>query len=427
MTHASSAAGASAKVSGSGKDPVGLLFAGGAGSVIGVLPALIAPIYSVWLANEHHFSNPEIGLIQSSLHLVQVVVILAMSPIVDRFNRRVLGIVGALIGAVGYLLIAVSSGFWMMFAVQFVAGFGAGLAYVGATSALSYARKPARAFSIITIVAILVGAVTLILFPALSSWSPQYGLFVGLALVILVCLFGFIKMPDVEKLPVVAEVRDATAEALAGIAEAGELTAATESTDDALDTKRRSVFAFPGFAVVIAYFLVNLGLVAVWTFSAQIGVDAGMTDTESPVFLGISQIMCIVGVVLAWWVADKPFALPVLVTSIAVLAMGKLVLGMGLLATFAIGMLITNLAFYCVIPYMFAAGSQLDPRSGRLVVMVGASAMVASAIGPTVGGYLAGSTDNWFRLTVVAAIVIAAAIPFAVIGVRAGLKAAARS
>ncbi len=384
------------------KDPIGLLFAGGAGSIIGVLPALIAPIYSVWLANEHQFTNPQIGLIQSSLHLVQVVVILALSPIVDRFNRRMLGVIGALIAAAGYLLIAVSSGFWMMFAVQFVAGFGAGLAYVGATSALSYANKPTRAFSIITIVAILVGAVTLILFPWLSDWSPQFGLFVGVIVIVLICLFGFLKMPQLDELPTIGEPVEQSSQA---------------------DSTRRSVFAFPGFAVVIAYFLINLGLVAVWTFSAQIGVDAGMSDTGSPIFLGISQIMCIVGVVVAWYVSDKNVAIPVLVVSIAVLAVGKLVLGIGLLSTFAIGMLITNLAFYCVIPYMFGAGSQLDPRSGRLVVMVGASAMVASAIGPTVGGYLAGSTDNWFRLTVVSAIVIAAAIPFAVTGVRAGLKA----
>lgn len=383
------------------KDPVGLILAGGAGSIIGVLPALIAPVYSVWLATEHSLSNAQIGLVQSSLHAVQVAVILLMSPIVHRYNRKLLGVIGALIGAVGYLLIAVASGFWMLIGVQVVAGFGAGLAYVGATSALSYARKPARAFSIITIAAILVGAITLILFPALNSWSPQYGLFVGLAVVIVACLFGFFRMPRLEQLPGSAVIATPVHRSL------------------------RSILAFPGFAVVIAYFMINLGLVAVWTFSAQIGVDAGMTETGSPVFLGVSQIMCIAGVIVAWYVADKNIAIPVLVGSITVLAIGKLVLGMGLISTFAIGMLITNLAFYCVIPYMFAAGSQLDPRSGRLVVMVGASAMVASAIGPTLGGYLAGTADNWLRLTVVAAIIVAASIPFAVTGVRAGLKVAA--
>lgn len=383
-------------------DPWSLILAGGAGSIIGVLPALIAPIYSVWLSTEQGLTNAQIGLVQSSLHAVQVIVILMLSPIVNRFSRKCLGIIGALVGALGYVLIAVSHGFWMLFAIQIVAGAGSGLAYVGATSALSYAIKPTRAFSIITITAILVGAVTLILFPALSAWNPQYGLFVGLVVIVGVCLFGFLKMPDLDQLPVLPNREQAEAQ------EGGE---------------RRSVFSFPGFAVVIAYFLINLGLVAVWTFSAHIGIDAGMTDSGSPVFLGISQIMCVVGVVLAWFVSDKRLAIPILVASIVVLSVGKLVLGIGSLPTFVIGMLITNLAFYCVIPFMFGAGSQLDPRSGRLVVMVGAAAMVASAIGPAVGGFLAGSSDDWLRLTVVAAIVILAALPFAVSGVRAGLDA----
>ena len=83
------------------KDPIGLILAGGAGSITGVLPALIAPVYSLWLADAHQLSNTEIGLVQSSLHLVQVVVILAMSPIVDRFNRKALGVAGALIAICG--------------------------------------------------------------------------------------------------------------------------------------------------------------------------------------------------------------------------------------------------------------------------------------------------------------------------------------
>ena len=385
------------------KDPIGLILAGGAGSITGVLPALIAPVYSLWLADAHQLSNTEIGLVQSSLHLVQVVVILAMSPIVDRFNRKALGVAGALIAICGYMLIAVSSGFWMLFGVQFVAGIGAGLAYVGSTSALSYAHRPARAFSIITIAAIIVGAAMLILFPILNSWSAEYGFLVGLAGIVLVCLFCFLSMPNVNAIP----------------------SATVAAVDEARKNEpRRHLLAFPGFAVVIAYFLINLGLVAVWTFSAQIGMDAGMSDTGGPVFLGVSQVMCIVGVVVAWYVSDKNLAIPILVGAILVLAIGKLVLGIGVLPAFVVGLMITNLAFYCVIPYMFASGSQLDPRSGRLVVMVGASAMVASAIGPTMGGVLAGANDNWFRLTFVAALVILASIPFAVTGVRAGLKVA---
>lgn len=423
------------------KDPLGLLLAGGAGAIIGVLPALFAPVYSVWLSNIHELSNAQVGLVQSSLHIVQVAVILALSPIVARFNRKVLGVCGAFIAAIGYVLIAVSSGFWPLMAVQIVAGLGAGLAYVGATSALSYTNKPTRAFSIITIVSIFVGSITLIMFPALSEWSPKYGLFVGLVAMIIIGILASFAMPKLDELPTSASkvvaphtlghavhatdgLADAAAEARVEASTIAKFAATSDDQDQAEPEKARSVFAFPGLAVIIAYFLINLGLVAVWTFSAHIGMDAGMSATASPIFLGVSQIMCIIGVLVAWYVGEKNVALPVLIASIIILSVGKFVLGLGILPLFIIGMLCLNFAFYCVIPYMFAAGAQLDPRSGRLVVMVGASAMIASAIGPAVGGYLAGSTDSWFRLTTVAAILAALAIPFAVAGVRAGLKAA---
>ena len=163
-------------------------------------------------------------------------------------------------------------------------------------------------------------------------------------------------------------------------------------------------------------------MVAVWTYSGSIAQAAGMSAAGSWWFLGLSQLLSVAGCLIAWRMGPRPGKIWVLVASLLGLMVGKFLVGTAVLVPYAVGVLLTNLTFYTAIPFIFAAGADLNPRSGRLVVIVGASAMAAGAVAPIFGGWVAGTADDWLRLGLAAALVILLSIPLLLFAERAAYR-----
>ena len=135
--------------------------------------------------------------------------------------------------------------------------------------------------------------------------------------------------------------------------------------------------------------------------------------------LGVAQVMSVLGCLIAARMGASAAKISVLVASVISLAVGKILIASTVLWAYLIGNLVTNLTFYTVIPFVFAAGADLNPRNGRLVVVVGASAMAAGAVAPLAAGLVAGDGDNWLALGIAAAAVIMTALPLLLLALRA--------
>ncbi|MFN8125285.1 MAG: hypothetical protein U0R64_02050 [Candidatus Nanopelagicales bacterium] len=366
-----------------------LVLGGGALSVAGVLTTIVAPLLADGL-RAAGLDNAAIGAHLTALHIVQVVTILllATTGLVARIDRRVAGLVGCALGAVGFVVAALTTDPVVLVAVMGAVGLGAGLAYSAGGSALSYTADPERAYAIVTIASIVIGSAVLVGTALAPLDDSRVTIFGGLALVLVV--LGLIGT----RIPALGSPRPEPA------GSPGWLTA-------------------PGVALIAGYFLVNLGILGIWTFSGQMGQAAGLTETGSWWVLGVAQVMSVIGCVIAGRMGASPAKISILVLSVVSLAVGKIMIASTVLWAYLVGNLVTNLTFYTVIPFVFAAGADLNPRNGRLVVVVGASAMAAGAVAPLAAGLVAGDSGEWLPLGVAAAVVITASLPLLLYAMRA--------
>lgn len=372
------------------------MLGGGALTIAGVLTTVVAPLLADALGAAG-LDNTGIGAHLTALHLAQVVVIfgLAGSGLVARLDRRLAGLTGCLVSASALCAAAVTSSSQLLALEMLVVGLGAGLAYAGGASALSFARDTERAYSIVTIASIAIGSVVLAGTALVPVEHNQVGIFVGIAVVLVLLGLAGLRLPQL----------------------------ATERPEPRLAvTADRLVegawLGAPGAALIVGYFLLNVGILAVWTFAGSIGQAAGMTSAQSWWFLGAAQVLSVIGCLIAWYMGARPGKQWVLVASLGALVVGKAMIGSAVLVPYVAGILITNLTFYTVIPFVFAAGADLNPRSGRLVVIVGASAMAAGAVAPLAGGIVAGPDNDWARLGYGAGLVILLSAPLLLYAVR---------
>lgn len=379
-------------------DPRSLLVSGGALTIGGVFTTIVAPSLVEALGTSG-LANTQIGLHLTVLHAVQVFVIFGMATTgaVTRVSRGVVGVAGLVLCAAAFIGSSLLPDSRWLFAMQALIGLGAGLSYACGGSALSFAEYTERAYSLVTIGSIVVGASALALTPTMKAISADDGIYWGLAVAVLILAALGLGMPNLDH-----QSRD------------DDLTVAGSAQEQWLDKY--------GIALIAAYFLLNLGILAVWTFAGQMGESAGMTSAGSSWFLGAAQVLSVVGCLIAWGMGTHPSKVWVMLASLLILAVGKFLVGSGILWAFMLGMLTTNLTFYTVIPFVFAAGADLNPRSGRLVVIVGAAAMVAGAVAPLAGGVVAGNDGDWWTLGVAAGIVILASAPLMIFAVRAAYR-----
>lgn len=381
----------------------GLLWGGGALSIAGVLTTIIAPLL-VDSLGAAGLATARIGGYLTALHLTQVIVIfgLGATGLVARFDRRFSGLAGCLLGAGALIVSGVSTSPSVLFLLMIPVGFGAGLAYAAGGSALSYAHDTERAYSIVTIASIVIGAVVLAGTALIPTGHNQLGILWGIALVLVALGIGGLRIPRTQP------------------------TGRPPDSGTAATAGHGRWLGPPGLALIAGYFLLNVGILAVWTYSGSVAQAAGMTSSASWWFLGLSQALSVAGCLIAWRMGSRPGKAWVLVGSLVALMAGKFLIGTADLWPYVVGILITNLTFYTVIPFVFAAGADLNPRSGRLVVVVGASAMAAGAVAPALGGFLAGDDGQWLRLGVGASLAILASIPLLLFAVRAAVAAKAQ-
>lgn len=373
------------------------MFAAGALTIAGILTTIVAPLL-VDALGAAGLDTATIGGYLTALHLTQVIVIFGLggSGLVARLDRRGTGLGGCLLGAGALVVAGFSTNPAVLLGAMVIVGLGAGLSYAAGGSSLSFASDTDRAYSIVTIASIVVGAVVLAGTALIPTGHNQRGILWGIAFVLVALGVAGLRMPALS----------------------------SQRPSRAVTPQSADAWLSPAGACLIGgYFLLNVGILAVWTYSGSVAQAAGMTSSASWWFLGLSQALSVAGCLIAWRMGTRPGKEWVLVGSLLALTVGKFLIGTADLWPYVVGILVTNLTFYTVIPFVFAAGADLNPRSGRLVVVVGGSAMAAGAVAPALGGVLAGQDGEWMRLGIGASLVILASVPLLLFAVRAASRA----
>lgn len=380
------------------KEHAGLV-AGAAGLMVaGFLTTFLSPMLAVSFAEEFHFGIGPAGLLVACGQGGVALSAFGILPFLPRLDRRKVGVAGALVVAVGLALTGFATGYGPVLALQIVTGMGAGVCYACANSALAYARVRERAFSIVTISWMLVGAAMLTLGPILADLWPKVGIYLGMAAAVLLCIVFVVRLPDVRALlendPGVPPLEDTIRNDDApGVAAAG-------------PWGRMGIYG-PAALLIGAMAFLEAGNVMIWTFAAPIGEQAGLSVQFTATFLGMSQLIGLVGAGITLAFGAKVPKMVLIVPAVVAMGVGNLLVGTAVSpAPYMVGFLAINLAFFCVTPLLLALAADLDTSSGRLVVLVGGAALVAGAFAPALGGWIAGADGHWPRLGVTALAVV---------------------
>jgi len=393
------------------KEHKGLVVGAAGMMAAGFLTTFLSPLLAVSFAKEFGFGIEQAGLLVACGQGGVAISAFGILPFLPRLDRRRVGIAGALVVAACLSLTGFATGFGPVLALQIMMGIGAGLCYACANSALAYARFPERAFSIVTMTWMLVGALMLTLGPILHDVWPKVGIYLGIATAELACVAFIVRLPDVRSLP----KGDPSA------AQLGDETGAQGVLPDEVaagSSGPRSIF---GAAILLigAMWLLEAGNAMVWTFAESIGERAGLSVQYTATFLGLSQLIGLVGAGITLAFGAKVPKMVILVPAVVALAVGNLLVGTAEgPAPFVVGFLAINLAFFCLVPLLLALAAELDTNSGRLVVLAGGAALVAGAIAPALGGWIAGPGGHWSRLGVIALALVLLTLPLLVLPVR---------
>ncbi len=397
-----------------GKEHRGLVVGASAMMVGGFLTTLLSPLLATSFAKEFDFGVQSAGLLVAFGQGGVALSAFGILPFLPRLDRRKVGIAGALIAAACLGLTGFATGFGTVLALQIAMGMGAGLCYACANSALAYARFPERAFGIVTIAWMLVGAFMLSIGPTLHDMWPKVGIYLGMAAAELLCVLIMTRLPDVRALPkddLGAGFDDDTT----AVGAANEIATATTAVLAA------------ALLLVSAMFLLESGNVMIWTFAESIGERAGLSAQYTATFLGLSQLIGLVGSGITMAFGAKIPKMFLIAPALIVIAVGNLLVGTGgSPALYTVGFLMINLAFFCLAPLLLALAAELDTSSGRLVVMAGGVGLIAGAVAPAIGGWIAGADEHWPRLGVAASVLVLLAIPLLALPVRAARTRALR-
>jgi predicted MFS family arabinose efflux permease len=323
---------------------------------------ILKPLIVGGLIDDYHFSPAQAGYVtgieMAGIGLAPFIV----AAIGGAWNRRHVVLVGTTIGILGTLGPVLSDAFVPILLCRFIAGFGCGLVAAIALAVIATTRDPDRTFGLYYMMAYAF-AVPLM---AGGAWSMTHfhvrGAYMFLALTLLVVYVTAQRIP----------------ESFTGLKG---------------DGKAQALPPFPlvGGALSLGLSLLFwIGLGGVWAFLERLGLQAGVDREAVGGVLTFYAVAAFVGALTASLLHTRLGRLPMLTAAIvgAVLSVGLIGWVPGLVP-FAAGVIIFSYIWPLFLTYLSGTMAVIDP-TGRVVAMSVASQCIGMALGPAIGGELAG-------------------------------------
>jgi MFS family permease len=341
-----------------------------AASGIGYLGSAGAP-FIVSALIEAGFSHQQAGDLGTIELTTLALSSMLVTPLVTHVSHRKLAIGGVAIALTGLVISALSSAYFPMVIGRVIIGTGSGLAISGANAAVAAREDAERIFAIIWTMGGAVTASLALIMPRLVA-GGNYPM--GFSVLLVLSLVAAPLMIWVPTRPA----------AYGGEADVS----ADTTTVGGARGRRAGAVGVSALLVLASMFIYAVAEQAIWQFSFELTVDAGIPEAHTSVILFFTTFMGLAGGAFAAWLGLRMGRVFPFVAGFLCSATGQSIWiaasDTGLL--WAGGML-WGFGFYFVSPYQMGLAAAID-RRGRVAVLAGGLLNLGYGFGPTLGGRL---------------------------------------
>jgi predicted MFS family arabinose efflux permease len=373
----------------------GLLYAAFAFSQgIGLLSYWALPLVAGSLITGLGLSTTEVGMIGTIEGSGLFISSLLLANFVDRGYRKRMAIMSVAVVVIANLVCGiVNMGFIALAIMRFITGIGAGLALAVGNATIANARDAEKFSGHLTMMLV---AFMVVIMPALSRISDTFGyqgIFLGLAVTVLIGAISIIFLPD------------GPDQSLAHEGEADSRTA----------TGLLSALAI---AVLMIALLFGARGTLPWLVAEQLGTDAGMSLPQVGNLFSLMYAVSILGPGTLLFLARVAGVRAILFWSLAVAGFFNwlFTVSAGNTTQFSVGIIAWATIYFIAFAQINAVAALAD-RKGKLVSAVGSAFIAGVTIAPFIGGFLVDAGGyTWLGaaeiiLTILIAIVVLAGIP----------------
>ncbi len=344
----------------------GLLYAAFAFSQgIGLISYWTLPIAAGALVTGLELSATETGILGTTEFAGLFVASLVLAPFVDRGHRRRIALLSiAVVVTFNLLCGLLALDFTTLAIMRFIAGLGAGLALAIGNATIANARDAERFSGHMTLVLVIFMVVVMPLFSRISEAYGYHGVYLALAVTVLLGAGSWFFLPD-------------------GPAAADEAAAADAAP---AGNPMLSIAGLTVLAIALAF---GVRDTLPWAVAEQLGTDAGMTVPEVGNLFSLMYAVSILGPTALILVAR--FIAPSLLLAISMTLTGlfawMFTVSDGNALQFGAGIVIWATIYFMAFAQLNAVAAIID-RKGRLVSAVGSGFIAGVMIAPLFGGIL---------------------------------------
>ncbi len=331
--------------------------------VIGSIVFLLLPMLIGAFTENLALSAAQVGLLGSADMTGMFIAAMVATGWVRNYNWRVIATLACGLLIVCHILSGFVQSFVPLFLIRVLAGFAGGSLMSIALTSLGDTRQPARFFALFIAGQLTLGGLGLWLFPGFLAQSGLGGVFVSLAVVVLLTTLFIPFIPQ----------------------QGREIGPAVPSPSN---DRVKYHAMLPGLMALLACFIFNLGIMAVWAYLERMGNAAGLEASFIGSTLAVSLLGALFGALLAAVIADRfgrviPLIITVMVQVIALLLLG------GELSrnSFLAGVMLFAFAWNFPVPFQLAITVSMDV-SGRLVVLFLSAVKLGYAAAPVIAAQL---------------------------------------
>lgn len=264
---------------------------------------------------------------------------------------------------------------------RFLSALAGGSLMVLCMSAAAQTRNPDRVYSLWVMGQLVLGALGLILLPALSARYGIAACYAGLAGLMVLCL------PLARYLPTGASPQRLSQ---------------PQATPEVGGDRRWQVL---GCAAVLSFYI---SLSGVWTFAGGLASQAGIDAQQSGNILAMATLLGVVGAVCAALLGQRIRRVHVLLAGyLMMMAAILLLLWQPAMPRFTVATFLFKFAWTFVLPFILASLAHLD-RGGRMMSAINLVIGAGLAIGPAVAGQIIAANGGSFQLLLQLAVAMAA-------------------
>jgi len=346
--------------------------------VIGSIVFLLLPMLIGAFTEILSLSTTQVGLLGSADMTGMFIAALVATGWIRTCNWRVIAALACGLLIACHILSGFVQSFVPLYLIRVLAGFAGGSLMSIALTSLGDTRQPDRFFALFIAGQLTLGGLGLWLFPGFLAQFGLRGVFSALAVVVLCASLFILFIPQqgrkIEPTPI------------------------SPSRDRA---KNHSLL--PGLMALLACFIFNLGIMAVWAYLERMGNAAGLEASFIGSTLAMSLFGALCGALLAAVMADRfgrviPLIITVVVQIIALLLLGGEITKNSFLA----GVMLFAFTWNFPVPFQLAITVTMD-ISGRLVVLFLSAVKLGYAAAPVIVAQLIMTGSGFTPVIVLAA------------------------